>query len=342
MFSARQAFRLAWAQTTYKEKTKERRHTRSWHDISEEIGEYMPLGAVVQKLGGWTDPLAIGGARRLASRCAKMGGKWCSYNNMTGLMDFLVVTRRNKNIFEEKWALYTREQESRKPPAPAAAAAAAAAAATAPAQAATTAAAATAGAKAGGKAAAAPAAAAAANPAALPSPGSAAGAEETAETPPGKKLPRGKAKAKAKAKAMENQANQGLLPPSDPDSGDTTKKINSNIRDATKLKAQILQVSAQATQMAKQIETSDDWAWARGKLQSLLTSAQEDLDKCLGSEFSKRFLYGDIKMVKSEATSAHELLTDLDNFLKVSVQLKALQNQHKRLLAMKQSFDAEI
>eukprot|EP00969_Alexandrium_andersonii_P304650 13466484-Alexandrium_andersonii.AAC.1 len=62
-----EAFRLAWAQTTYTEKSKERRHTRSYADVSEEIGEYMPLGAIVMKLGAWADANAVAGAKRYAS-----------------------------------------------------------------------------------------------------------------------------------------------------------------------------------------------------------------------------------------------------------------------------------
>eukprot|EP00969_Alexandrium_andersonii_P157087 6943688-Alexandrium_andersonii.AAC.1 len=46
-----QAFRAEWALTTLKQRQREKKWTKSYHTVDEDCGEYMPLGAIVLKLG---------------------------------------------------------------------------------------------------------------------------------------------------------------------------------------------------------------------------------------------------------------------------------------------------
>ena len=302
-----QAFRAEWARTQYTERVKERRHTRSYHDIDEEIGEYLPLGAIVQKLGGWRDQSAVAGAKRYCQCCTEMAGKWCSYNDMTQLMDFLFVTRKFKHIMEEKWSLYVRETE--KPKRPAVEAAARPATPAAPAVAAAT-------------------PTAAADPTPVPSPVSAAALPYQ---PPQKPSTKSKAKGKAKGGAAAGTTAAGTAAAAaEPaalanDDKDIAKKVCTSIRKATSINNQFLQLTAQCEELNKDIDANDSWIWAsspvlQGKLQSSMEKVREAI-----TDFARSCLYKDIKVVRSESESAHKLLTYLDRLVQIDNPLQKLQ-----------------
>eukprot|EP00969_Alexandrium_andersonii_P036464 1598076-Alexandrium_andersonii.AAC.1 len=205
---------------------------------------------------------------------------------------------------EEKWSLYVRETEK---PKLAATAAAAAPAAAAPAgQCPTTPAAAT-------------TTAAAANPSPVPSPAAAA-------QPPQPPQPKPSAKAKAKAKAGRKGAAaaakataataaaadgaDGGQPPAD--DKDLAKKVGQSIKKATSIKNMFLQLMAQCEELNKEIDSDASWVWAKnpflqGELQSSMEAVREAIN-----DFARSFLYKDIKVVRSESESPHQLLTDLD------------------------------
>ncbi len=48
-------FKEAWAKAEFADHGKVgKRETKAWQDIDEEMGEHMPLGAIVKHFGGWT------------------------------------------------------------------------------------------------------------------------------------------------------------------------------------------------------------------------------------------------------------------------------------------------
>jgi hypothetical protein len=80
--------------------------------VNKNSGVYRPLGAIIVKEGGWNDPDAIAGSKRLAMKCCLMGGQWVSRNPLTERLEFFYLRREVADEMAEAWTLC--EQESKK------------------------------------------------------------------------------------------------------------------------------------------------------------------------------------------------------------------------------------
>lgn len=84
----------------------EKRETKAWQDVDEELGEHMTLGAIVVLFGGWTWQPAVVGAKRLAATCAKLGQPWIIEDYMSGLTMYLVLRRRSRHLLKQSWEMF--------------------------------------------------------------------------------------------------------------------------------------------------------------------------------------------------------------------------------------------
>ena len=66
--------------------------------MNKNSGVYRPLGAIIIKEGGWKDPAAISGSKRLAMKCCLMGGQWVSRNPLTERLEFF---HRRREVSDE-------------------------------------------------------------------------------------------------------------------------------------------------------------------------------------------------------------------------------------------------
>lgn len=71
-------FRMAWVQSQFDELQKKKVWERSYKTIDSQKGEYVPFAVLVAREGG--DRSAEVAALRYATKCAKMQGRWVSFN----------------------------------------------------------------------------------------------------------------------------------------------------------------------------------------------------------------------------------------------------------------------
>ena len=90
---AKREFRASWAAKTYGNLIQSKTHSQSFRKVSKDSGVYRPLGAIIIKEGGWNDPAAISGSKRLAMKCCLMGGQWVSRNPLTERLEFFHLRR---------------------------------------------------------------------------------------------------------------------------------------------------------------------------------------------------------------------------------------------------------
>ena len=103
------SFRVEWAKRKLNEVRMENSHTRSYSQVDENVGEYLPFECIVEKYGfAFNREKAIQKATVYCEKCVKMGGKWMSYDEMSEDFEFLFVRRQSKELFAEKWAMFTK------------------------------------------------------------------------------------------------------------------------------------------------------------------------------------------------------------------------------------------
>ena len=105
----KQAFRASWAKATFANVLVGKKHQVSYQVVDTTLGEHMTFGSLVQHLGGWQWAPAVAGAKRLAGKCAKLGGKWISQDAFTELTTFLVLKKQHMDVFEESWLQFQKE-----------------------------------------------------------------------------------------------------------------------------------------------------------------------------------------------------------------------------------------
>ena len=101
-------FREAWAKKEYSQVLDEKRKSTSYVTVDVTRGTYKTLGAVINHLGGWQWGPAIVGAKTLAAKCARLGGKWHKVDEMTGLSMFLVLEQEYSDTLTESWEQLSR------------------------------------------------------------------------------------------------------------------------------------------------------------------------------------------------------------------------------------------
>ena len=67
----------------------EKSHVQPFRRIDKTTGQMMTIGNLVIVLGGWEWPTAIIGARQIALKRARMGGKWANIHEQSETPTFL-------------------------------------------------------------------------------------------------------------------------------------------------------------------------------------------------------------------------------------------------------------
>ena len=66
-------------------------------------GELMTFGSLVIALGGWTWPPALQGAKLVALKCARMGGRWCWRDPWSEMLMFRKLHHSDSELFTKCW-----------------------------------------------------------------------------------------------------------------------------------------------------------------------------------------------------------------------------------------------
>lgn len=111
-------FRLEWAKKEYEKLTVSKTHGRQWEHVDQEKGTYLPFRVIARKEGGGSDD--VESATRYCTKCARMQGKWISWNAMTERYEFLYIRRQHVEIYKESWRLFEEffDELKRNPDAP--------------------------------------------------------------------------------------------------------------------------------------------------------------------------------------------------------------------------------
>ena len=86
--AARKQFRSDWAKEHFQYVLAEKTHEQSFRSVDETKGEWMTFGGLVLALGGWEWGPAVDGAKKIALKCARLGGKWCFVDEASELPHF--------------------------------------------------------------------------------------------------------------------------------------------------------------------------------------------------------------------------------------------------------------
>lgn len=314
IYKAKREFRAAWANrvlsTHIKQSSVEQETERT---LTETMGEYMTLGAVVLRYGGWEWKEGVAGAKRLASRCALMGGRWIKQCPFSRLQMYFVVTHRHLDVFERAWSKKTEEYGVTE-------VASDAAGSEGPAPAAPTAAA-SAGASASGQA------AACATPAAGAVPSTPRPAGGPPMTPGQKQVGQ---------QGGEGHGGQGEGLPLDPTPTPKPKPVNPHAarsREAMQVKQMIMKHTSAARELLQKVRDDDDFAWARnpdnmGKLEEAMNVFQSSL-----TPFARDMLVYDLKQCLSKVGSDAWVLR-LNEFVSLKESIVPVQREKEQLMAM--------
>lgn len=104
---SRKLFREAWAKAKYGKIVHAKQQLRSWQTVDATKGTYLTFGRVVEHLGGWGWKPAVAGAKALAGKCCKLGGKWVQTDTFSDLLLFFVLEKSVTDTFAQSWSLYT-------------------------------------------------------------------------------------------------------------------------------------------------------------------------------------------------------------------------------------------
>ena len=64
----------------------------------------MTFGNLVDSLGGWKWPPAVKGAKLVAGKCAKLGGKWLYRESFSEMTFYLKLKHVHREVLTQKWA----------------------------------------------------------------------------------------------------------------------------------------------------------------------------------------------------------------------------------------------
>ena len=87
--------------------------TKKWQRVDKTKGEYLPLGALVKKEGGWNDKEAVEGCKLLVQKCMAMGPPWFIRNPQTGRLNYLRLSFSYEEDFVQSWAHFKEETAER-------------------------------------------------------------------------------------------------------------------------------------------------------------------------------------------------------------------------------------
>ena len=299
-------FRAEWAMSVYAGHAKKgKKKSQAWQDINESIGEHKTLGAIVVMFGGWSWPPAVEGAKRLAATCSRLGPPWVIKDSMSGLAMYLVLKTQFKHVLAKSWSMYEDfwEQE--------AAGGNGGNGGGGTANTATTGGAAASGSGGGG----------------TPRRATAGGAPASAPTPPSAK--RGITGGKSSlAKRLKKKDGETPTPPKK-DAGDVML-----LRDAAKVKAQVVKFRAMGKQLAEAI-TSGAAEWKRlnnddnvGLLKTALKTLDDTIEK---DAFLSNFLLYDPKSMKEQAGPSFP--TKLRSFIALQALIGDVQSETHFLMS---------
>jgi hypothetical protein len=97
------AFRVQWLQGKYQKAVESRSESTSWQRVDKTNGEYLSLGAMIQRDGGWSDPHSVRGALTCAQKCTAMGGDWVMRHPQTNRMHYLCLRFGFSEEFTTAW-----------------------------------------------------------------------------------------------------------------------------------------------------------------------------------------------------------------------------------------------
>ena len=110
-------FRMKWAALQFEEYQSRKVKTQSWSEIDVKLGTYLPLSLIFWEEGQrgiakLQDEQAVTAGLRHAAMCAKMGGKYVSFNDVTGRYEYLHFRRQVRDEFKKKWSQYVEERSA--------------------------------------------------------------------------------------------------------------------------------------------------------------------------------------------------------------------------------------
>ena len=79
---------------------------KSWQRVDKTKGEYLPMGAIIIKEGGWSDKSAVQGGIALMQKCMTMGEPWLMKNPQTGRMNYLRLQFSYSEEFKQSWGQF--------------------------------------------------------------------------------------------------------------------------------------------------------------------------------------------------------------------------------------------
>ena len=107
----RKAFRKEWAQREYDRLTCSRHYMKEYQKVNRELGEYLCLESIAEKVGYVVNPKkAIQKAFRYSYKCAALGGSWIRWCSMMEQFEFLWLRRQYSEQLQEAWQFKQTEQ----------------------------------------------------------------------------------------------------------------------------------------------------------------------------------------------------------------------------------------
>ena len=107
-WARKKEIRVLWAQAQKAEieKTKIYEESFSMTDIKD--GEYRTLGAVIVKLGGWSDEHAVAGGKQLFGTCMLLGEEWTFKDPFSGMQMVYQIDHKRREVLMRKWGLFEK------------------------------------------------------------------------------------------------------------------------------------------------------------------------------------------------------------------------------------------
>ena len=91
----------------------EKTFTDGFRQIDTKLGQYMTLGGLVIDLGGWSWPPAVAGAKTIAYKCARMGGKWAQIDEQSEMPMYLRLKTEHREHMDKSWQTFTKWHNGR-------------------------------------------------------------------------------------------------------------------------------------------------------------------------------------------------------------------------------------
>ena len=105
-FDEKRAYRTEWVKAAIAERETKHVTKKGWREIKINKGVYKTLAVLIEGNGYSVDPTgAVRRAARIAEKCVKLGGDWCSLGQHDE-MEFLAINREYNEEFEKAWNMY--------------------------------------------------------------------------------------------------------------------------------------------------------------------------------------------------------------------------------------------